>query len=81
MTVDPDASARKLVAKRINERVKLFAGFLNALAIGVVGTALIVPVVQRLEELLDIQRIVWCCVGMALHLSAQAVFSLMRSED
>lgn len=84
-TSQPDhtalASARKLAAKRFNERLKLFASFLNALAIGVVGTAIVIPVIQQAETMVQLQRAAWFFLGLCRHLCAQSVFSGMRSED
>ena len=48
--VDPEASARKLRAKRANERLKLAAGALNTLALAIVGAAFIIPGITSLEN-------------------------------
>jgi hypothetical protein len=39
MSPTPRDQRRRLAAKRMNERLKLLAGFLNAIGIGVVGAA------------------------------------------
>ena len=79
--VDPEASARKLRARRNNERVKLLSGTLNALALGVIGAGLIVPAVSSPAVLLEPARLVWFLAGVALHCSAQMAFQLLKSED
>jgi type IV secretory pathway TrbD component len=75
--VDPEASARKLRAKRANERLKLAAGALNTLALATVGAAFIIPGVTSLENV----RWAWIPVGVILHLLAHLVLGLMKSED
>ena len=80
MTIDPDAR-RKLSAKRTNERIKLLYTTANALAIGVLGAAIIVPGVSSLASLLDLQRGIWLLVAAALHCTALLIVWLLRSED
>lgn len=79
------ASARKLAAKRINERLKLLANLLNSLAIGVIGAGVIVPAVRDPSQgtllILTWQMLTWITIGLALHLVGQSVFAFMRSED
>ena len=79
MTDDPRA-ARKLAAKRANERIKLLASLLNSLALGVIGAGVIVPVTQNPGGL-PWQSLAWFVFGLALHSVAQAVFAFMRDED
>lgn len=74
------ARARKLAAKRANERIRLLAGFLNALAIAVVGASFIVPVIGQPDRLLS-PNLAWLVLGSILHLVAQGVFAFLRSED
>jgi hypothetical protein len=74
------AKARKLAAKRINERLKLLASFFNALALGVIGAGFIVPVVNEPGRLISPQ-LPWLGLGLVLHLSAQGVLLFLRSED
>jgi len=75
-----DASARKLAAKRINERVKLLANLLNSLGIGVIGAGVIVPGVHDPTRI-TLQTLAWIATGLVLHLLAQSVLAFMRSED
>ena len=74
---DPEASARKLRAKRTNERVKLTTVSLNTLALAIVGAAFIIPGVTSLENV----RWAWIPVGLILHLLAHLVLGFMKSED
>jgi len=75
--VDPEASPRKLRAKRANERLKLAAGALKTLALTIVGAAFVIPGVISLENV----RWAWIPVGLILHLLAHLVLGFMKSED
>ena len=75
--VDPEASARKLRAKRTNEQVKLTAFSLNTLSLAVVGAAFVIPGVTSLENV----RWIWIPVGLVLHLLAHLLLGFMKSED
>jgi hypothetical protein len=55
-----------------NERVKLFTGSLNALAIGLVGFAVLRPVVEDVA-LVSLLSVGWGLVGVALHVLAHYV--------
>ena len=59
-----------------NERRRLFAGFLNALAIGAVGAAALAPGV----DLSILPRIAYLIVGGHLHLGAQIVLRRLEPE-
>jgi len=74
---DPIASERRLRAKRLNERVKLAASFLNTLSLAVVGAAFIVLGVVSLATV----RWSWLPFAAVLHVSAHMAFSRLRSED
>ena len=74
------ARARKLAAKRANERIRLLAGFLNALAIAVAGAGFIITAVSHPDRIAAVS-FVWCLVGVALRPFAQAALSFRRSED
>ena len=75
--VDPETSARKLRAKRNNERVKLTAVSLNTLALAILGAAFIVPGVTSFDNV----RWAWIPIGFALHLLAHVVLGFLKSED
>jgi hypothetical protein len=70
MSLDPDAR-RRLAAKRANERVKLFYSTMNAFAVGVVG----------ITSIFELQRWIWPIAAAGLHLMAQLVIGLLRSEE
>jgi hypothetical protein len=74
--MSPEDKQRRLLAKRNNERVKLAAGFLNTLGLTILGATFVLPSVTggRLEW-------IWIPVGIVLHLVAQALVRLLRSED
>ena len=74
---DPIASERRLRAKRVNERLKLLASFLNTLGLAVIGAALVVPGIASLASV----RWAWIPVGLVLHFAAQTALGLLRSEE
>jgi len=80
MALDPHAG-RKLHAKRANERVKLLYSTVNALAIGMVGAAFVVPGVTSADALLEPQRWIWILIAVALHSVAYLIVGWLRSED
>lgn len=55
MSLTEEDRARRLAAKRSNERVKLAAGALNALGIAVAGAAVILPAINEPGFLLTIK--------------------------
>src|SRR3954454_13761897 len=55
-TTDPSSSGRKLAARKINERVKLGASFLNTLSLAVLGAAIIVPAFNETIHLPPLAR-------------------------
>jgi hypothetical protein len=68
---DPEAE-RRLAAKRVNERLKLVYTSINALAIGIIGAAVIVPGVSSPASLLEPQRVIWFIAVAALHIMANS---------
>lgn len=78
MSLSDEDKKRRLAAKRNNERVKLFANSLNAVALTILGAAFILPSVNG--GLLSL-TVIWIPVAVALHLGAQATLGLLRSED
>jgi putative exporter of polyketide antibiotics len=77
MSLTPKDRRRRLAAKRINERLKLTANFLNAIGIGVVGAAFIIPGVTDLTAV----RWDWLPFGFTLHVLAHVALSFLKSED
>jgi len=70
-------ATRRRAARRFNERVKLFATFLNNVGIAILAGAVIVPWANAQAEF----HWVRLSVPVVLHLVAQAALSLLRSED
>lgn len=77
MGLSPRDRRRRLAAKRVNERLKLGAAFLNAIGIGVVGAAFIIPGVADLTAV----RWAWLPFGLALHGLGHVALSFLKSED
>jgi len=53
---------------------------MNTIAIGIVVAAIIVPGVSSPALLLEPPRVIWILIAAALHIVAQAVLGLLRSE-
>ncbi|MGQ0567604.1 MAG: hypothetical protein ACT4OK_21415 [Gemmobacter sp.] len=60
-----------------NERVKLFAGFVSALGLGVFGFGVLRPLTEDLSSL-SLLTIWWILVGLVLHGSSHYVLRYMR---
>lgn len=75
--IDPAPQERRLRAKRQNERLKLLVGFLNTLGLAILGAAFVIPGVSSLAGV----QWTWVCVGIGLHVVAQAVLQRLRSEE
>ena len=71
------ASRDKLAA--FNERVKLFAGFLNATGIGLIGFAVLRPLTDIQGGGLGVSAW-WGIVGLALHGAAHYVLGHLRKD-
>ncbi|MGV6873673.1 hypothetical protein ACUSIJ_13395 [Pseudochelatococcus sp. B33] len=76
-----EASQRKLAAKRNNERVKLRANSMNAVALGIFGAAFVVPGVSNSWTGSSPAIVIWILFAFALHIGANWMFQFMRSED
>lgn len=74
---DPVGAQRRLRAKRQNERIKLLVSFLNTLGLAIIGAAFVVPGLVSLSAV----QWTWVAVGVILHLSGQAAFGLLKSEE
>lgn len=64
---------------RYNERIKLLAGFLNAVGLGLIGFAVLKPVTET-NAPADLAAIAWGAVGLALHAAAHYVLGYMQKE-
>jgi cytochrome b subunit of formate dehydrogenase len=72
-------SSSRSDAKRHNEGLKLLAAFLNAIAIALVVTGVVVPITSGLA--LGWAAVAWIGGGLALHYVAQLVIRSMRPEE
>ncbi|KMO39054.1 hypothetical protein VQ03_16205 [Methylobacterium tarhaniae] len=75
------AARRKYTAKRLNEHIKLFAAYVNAMVIAVAGAAIIVPLVSNPNATLGQSHLSWFAASLALHCVGHAVIRLLRRED
>lgn len=78
MSLSPEDRLRRLIAKRNNERVKLAAGTLNAMALTTFGAAFIILLINGNAGPFPL---IWIPLAAALHLGAHVAFRFMRSED
>ena len=62
-----------------NERVKLFAGFINAVGLGLIGFAVLRPLTDSLGNA-AISSLLWGIVGLALHGISHYVLGYLRKE-
>lgn len=62
-----------------NERVKLFANFLNALGLGLIGFAVLRPLTESLSNA-TLSTLWWGMSGLAIHAIAHYVVGRIRKE-
>lgn len=62
-----------------NERVKLFANFLNAVALGLIGFAVLRPLTENLCNT-DLSALWWGATGLAIHGVSHYVLGRIRKE-
>lgn len=62
-----------------NERVKLFAGFLNALGVGMVGFSILRPVIET-QAVPESYSWLWGAAGIAMHLMAHYVIGRLKKD-
>lgn len=62
-----------------NERVKLFANFVNAIGLGLIGFAVLRPLVENIEAA-GLSTLWWGIVGLALHGASHYILGLMHKE-
>ena len=63
-----------------NERVKLFAGFINAIAIGLIGLAVLRPITDG-APVLATDVVWWFGLDLAGHACAHYVLGRLRKES
>ena len=62
-----------------NERVKLLAGFFNAVGIGLIGFAVLRPLTEDMTRL-SLATLWWALAGVALHVMAHYFLGHMKQE-
>ena len=62
-----------------NERMKLIASFFNAMAIGLIGFALLRPLVEAVAPV-TLATVWWSVVAFAFHLAAHYVLGKLEKE-
>ncbi|MEN0079790.1 MAG: hypothetical protein AAF753_11840 [Pseudomonadota bacterium] len=62
-----------------NERLKLIAAFLNAMAIGLVGFSLLRPLVDDMSAM-GLSTLWWCLVAFAIHSAALYILGMLEKE-
>ena len=62
-----------------NERVKLFAGFLNALSLGMIGFAMLRPATESFQ-LVGVSAWLWGVAGLGIHALAHYVLGQLRKD-
>ena len=62
-----------------NERVKLFANFVNAIGLGLIGFAILRPVTESLSNA-NLSTLWWGMVGLALHGFSHYILGQLRKE-
>ena len=78
-----DPGSVRLRARIFNERIKMFASALNALAIAFIGAAFVFPIIRDddLSALLTLKTWVWILAGLGLHGCVHAALGRLRRED
>ena len=62
-----------------NERLKLFAGFLNALGLGLIGFAILRPATEAIT-LVGPSAWLWSVAGLAFHALAHYLLGYLRED-
>lgn len=62
-----------------NERVKLFANFVNAIGLGLIGFAILRPLAESLSNA-NLSTLWWGLTGLALHGFSHYILGLIRKE-
>lgn len=62
-----------------NERVKMFAGVLNAVGLGFIGFAVLRPLTDTAVPV-SWQTLLWGGVGLALHAAAHHIPGMVRKQ-
>ncbi len=71
----------RLAARKLNEQTELSATALNALAVALIGAAIIIPGVRDLSSLLSWQPLLLLSVALTVPIGARRFLLLLRSEE
>ncbi len=71
----------RLAARKFNEQTELSATALNALAVALIGAAVIIPGVRDLSSLLSWQPLLLLFVALTVPIGARLFLLLLRSEE
>ncbi|MEO1681591.1 MAG: hypothetical protein AAFU80_25900 [Pseudomonadota bacterium] len=63
-----------------NERVKLFAQFLNALSLGMIGFAILRPATESFR-LVGLEAWLWGALGLLIHGCAHYILGKLRKDE
>ncbi len=73
------AVTANIAAVRFNERIKLLANTINAVALGFVGFGALLPLLAN-QQGFSTLNVIWCIVALALHITAHLVFRFLMEE-
>ena len=62
-----------------NERVKLFAGFINAVGLGLLGFAVLRPLSENISNA-SLATLWWGITGLAMHAVSHYILGHLRKE-
>lgn len=71
----------RLAIRRLNEQTKLTATYVNALAVALVGAAVIIPGVNNPAALLSWQSVALFFVSLGLHVVARIILRFIGSDE
>lgn len=66
-------------AKRFNESVRYAASAMNALSVGMIAAAVIVPAINH--SAIQLWSVGWASAGIILHMTGHLTLSLLKKED
>lgn len=62
-----------------NERMKLIAGFINAIGLGLIGFAVLRPISENLANA-RLSTLWWMLAGLAMHVLSLYILKYLRKE-
>jgi len=72
-----ETADRKLSARRINERVRLFASTLNTVGLSIFGAAFLLPAITGTAPRIAVP---WILLAVVLHVLAHWMYRFLQSE-